>query len=493
MRERVRLHRQPAHYPSLRAQEDDRKRNPGAQALMEPGLFSDAAQALPESVRRPFEEGYGHDFSQVRIHAGRDAGAAAAAMESRAYTAGQDIVFGPGEYAPDTAAGRTLLAHELGHVVQQRGAAPASDAGYQIHPTSDTHEQAAGMAASRVLAGNSVPALAQLGPGAHVQRWGWWLGGGVAPPAQKESPIAESERATRDYADALDYINEFYGDVIRCLDFAYEAESTAIGIFGRTTSTPDPPSMTKDVIMSIFNLGFTAVGGWSLIEKGLSKGIFAVNLWRMEKGLGEKLGADVVQALGKMSTRQRDAELAKNVLDLAKEGYGAGKTGKDAIGGKDTDAGRSTEVANKSAVKSLVNWGEKSSVAATEKEIAKANLAKIRDDPKLRGGLLNETRAALGDRPDAKAMGRLVQKVEERYELELYKARFGGDKGVYIQEIKGRMGTYSRILKGGGDSMDRVIARICEIHGWPKSQLRVGEWLGVPTKVQRVNESGRML
>uniref|UniRef100_UPI0022EAD86A eCIS core domain-containing protein n=1 Tax=Falsiroseomonas oryzae TaxID=2766473 RepID=UPI0022EAD86A len=44
---------------------------------------------------------------------------------ARAFTLGRDIVFAPGRYAPETAAGRSLLAHELAHVVQQGGGAPA--------------------------------------------------------------------------------------------------------------------------------------------------------------------------------------------------------------------------------------------------------------------------------------------------------------------------------------------------------------------------------
>src|SRR5437763_1728429 len=40
------------------------------------------------------------------------------ALQARAYTMGRDIVFGRGQYRPDTAAGRHLLAHELAHVVQ---------------------------------------------------------------------------------------------------------------------------------------------------------------------------------------------------------------------------------------------------------------------------------------------------------------------------------------------------------------------------------------
>lgn len=59
------------------------------------------------------------DFSQVRIHTGPQASASAEALNAQAYTVGTDIVFGESKYAPGTAAGRQLLAHELSHVIQQ--------------------------------------------------------------------------------------------------------------------------------------------------------------------------------------------------------------------------------------------------------------------------------------------------------------------------------------------------------------------------------------
>ncbi len=64
----------------------------------------------------------GYDFSEVRIHTDADAAAGAMALNARAYTAGRNIVFGAGEYAPQTFEGKRLLAHELVHVVQQGAA-----------------------------------------------------------------------------------------------------------------------------------------------------------------------------------------------------------------------------------------------------------------------------------------------------------------------------------------------------------------------------------
>lgn len=74
---------------------------------------------LPQEVRSLFEPRFGHDFSRVRVHADGRAADAARAVGTRAYTFGRDIVFGSGEYAPGTMEGRRVLAHELGHVVEQ--------------------------------------------------------------------------------------------------------------------------------------------------------------------------------------------------------------------------------------------------------------------------------------------------------------------------------------------------------------------------------------
>ena len=74
-------------------------------------------QPLPESVRDYYEPRFGYDFGQVRIH--HDETETAHALKARAFTVGQDIVFGSGQYSPRSAEGRKLLAHELTHTIQQ--------------------------------------------------------------------------------------------------------------------------------------------------------------------------------------------------------------------------------------------------------------------------------------------------------------------------------------------------------------------------------------
>jgi hypothetical protein len=78
---------------------------------------------LPPSERSFFEPRFGHDFSRVRIHTGNRAAGLASTLQARAFTVGQDIVFGEGEYDPGSPAGKQVLAHELTHTVQQGAAA----------------------------------------------------------------------------------------------------------------------------------------------------------------------------------------------------------------------------------------------------------------------------------------------------------------------------------------------------------------------------------
>ena len=77
--------------------------------------------ALPDHIRSFFEPRFGHDFRQVRIHSDQSAADSARSVRARAYTLGNRVVFGAGEYRPGTTEGRRLLAHELTHVIQQRG------------------------------------------------------------------------------------------------------------------------------------------------------------------------------------------------------------------------------------------------------------------------------------------------------------------------------------------------------------------------------------
>ena len=78
-------------------------------------------QPLDAATRSFMQPRFGRDFSGVRVHSDAAAARSAQAVGAKAYTVGDDIVFGAGRFAPSTGEGRRLLAHELAHVAQRSG------------------------------------------------------------------------------------------------------------------------------------------------------------------------------------------------------------------------------------------------------------------------------------------------------------------------------------------------------------------------------------
>jgi hypothetical protein len=76
---------------------------------------------LDSRVRSRVESAFGTSFGDVHVHTDSTAGDLAAELGARAFTVGSDIAFGRGEYRPGTPVGDAVIAHELAHVVQQRG------------------------------------------------------------------------------------------------------------------------------------------------------------------------------------------------------------------------------------------------------------------------------------------------------------------------------------------------------------------------------------
>jgi hypothetical protein len=90
------------------------------------------------------ESRFGHSFADVGIFTDRAAAESAIGFGADAYAYGRSIAFAPGHYAPHSDIGRSLIAHELAHIVQQRHQPPrvqlqraqhaqAFDRGYQLY------------------------------------------------------------------------------------------------------------------------------------------------------------------------------------------------------------------------------------------------------------------------------------------------------------------------------------------------------------------------
>lgn len=118
-----------------------------------------AGQPLDRASQAFMARQFDRDFSHVRVHTDARAAESARDVNALAYTVGNHLVFAPGQYAPGTAGGRRLLAHELVHTIQQGSAPSASHGGLWVAAGSDPAESAADAAADAALRGAPVPGL----------------------------------------------------------------------------------------------------------------------------------------------------------------------------------------------------------------------------------------------------------------------------------------------------------------------------------------------
>ena len=92
-----------------------------APAIVNNVLNSSDGRSLDADTRSFMESRFNYDFGHVRIHDNDIAANSAESINALAYTSGNNIVFNSGQYGTTTSAGKRLLAHELTHVVQQKG------------------------------------------------------------------------------------------------------------------------------------------------------------------------------------------------------------------------------------------------------------------------------------------------------------------------------------------------------------------------------------
>lgn len=132
-------------------------------------VLRSTGQPLDAETRSFFEPRFEHDFSHVRIHTDARAAESAQAVNALAYTLGRNIVFGAGQYQPESAAGKQLLAHELTHTVQQ-GRSPQVSASepLTLGTVDSPHEREA-----TSIAQNLRPAASHTAAARSVQRKTW--------------------------------------------------------------------------------------------------------------------------------------------------------------------------------------------------------------------------------------------------------------------------------------------------------------------------------
>ncbi len=130
---------------------------PGVPPVVQTVLSSGGGRPLDSATCAFMEPRFGYDFSRVRVHVDDHAAESADALGASAYTLGQQVVFGRGQFDPVSATGRRLIAHELAHTIQQRGS--------NNEPLGKAlaSEREAEGAASQVLDSSAIPNLTPSG------------------------------------------------------------------------------------------------------------------------------------------------------------------------------------------------------------------------------------------------------------------------------------------------------------------------------------------
>lgn len=137
-------------------------------------VIRSGGRPLDTDIRVDMEARLGHDFSDVRVHDDSAAAASAKSVNAHAYTVGSNVVFQRYKYDPSTSEGKTTLAHELTHVVQQRSGpvdGTSAPGGIKVSDPSDRFEREAAANADRVMAAPPpAPTAAVSAAGPSLQR-----------------------------------------------------------------------------------------------------------------------------------------------------------------------------------------------------------------------------------------------------------------------------------------------------------------------------------
>jgi hypothetical protein len=155
-------------------------------------LATSSGRPLEPAIRKNMEQRFGRDFSLVRIFTGGAAEQSALDMQANAYTVGKNIVFGAGQYVPETQEGQKLIAHELTHVIQQN----ASGAAIRVQRFAPCRHLLDASEQTRVREDNVRDSvlgdIRRLGP-AETE---FPILGGTAAPLRTEPPLRGGKRGT---------------------------------------------------------------------------------------------------------------------------------------------------------------------------------------------------------------------------------------------------------------------------------------------------------
>lgn len=240
---------------------------PRAQALSEPSHVDHPAAAalqarlehgpdcgspLPTELREFFEPRLGYDLGKVRIHIGAEAAVTAERLNTRAFAYGRHVVFGRGQYRPESAQGKRLLAHELAHIVQQLGAGPGQ-AMVQRDPPVGTVETSEGVQEieGEVISssGSRVRDRLQLGEArinTQIDEWARENFNHVAASLETAAESFENWYAAHSSSSSSSFVYDVVTAGLGILSAAYPPAGVAAAILGGVLSVARSAGSARD-------------------------------------------------------------------------------------------------------------------------------------------------------------------------------------------------------------------------------------------------------
>jgi Domain of unknown function (DUF4157) len=240
-------------------------------------LLRSSGEPLDASTRGLMEQRFGQGFGEVRVHVDAAAAQSARHVNARAYTVGHDIIFGAGQFAPTTARGRLLLAHELAHVMQQRQMAG--------EPPGAAHEREADSAARAVHQGSfakvrkgSARGVPQFGPNEELEELlkrgpalepptpeeqkaaAGRLNAGTATAADREVLLRQTIVESRAYIQAREGRPLSYKTLTNCCGPGRDVSAASFGALA--SGSPKPITIARFQSLEVFGVnkhGFTVV------------------------------------------------------------------------------------------------------------------------------------------------------------------------------------------------------------------------------------------
>jgi hypothetical protein len=250
-----------------------------------------------------------------------------------------------------------------------------------------------------------------------------------------KKPALDESAVSRDYTNAMKYVDDFYQGVDRSLELKDKVRERAQSNYENIGQLQDPPTLGDEIVKAIFSVALSKLPGGELIAKGLEIGLFASELGKLKLELDEQpIPGYGVEDEERAGPSEATKERAKKLSEHAKTGWETASKVYDTVVdvlAKQKAAAEAEAKALESAGLSrrrIEDWAAATEAAQKEEAAVTEWVKQAGADKKLRGGMEAAVRRRLGPIPVVtKAQ---VDVLTMRYELELYRAKFGGEHGA---------------------------------------------------------------